>query len=102
MTKVYAVLSAASSTPPVTPNISAAPVEYPKGLSNSASSIVAKSIPASLIILASSLTVNDKSVSIIPSLPNSSLATSYFLAIQGIIDITITSSGFLPNILSAK
>ena len=82
--------------------MSAAPVEYPRGLSNSASSKLAKSIPASFIILANSLVVNDKSVSRCPSSPNSSLETSYFLATQGIIDITITSSGFLPKTFSAK
>ena len=102
MTKVYAVLSAASSTPPVTPNISAAPVEYPSGLSKFSSSKFSKSIPADFIILASSLTVRDKSVSNMLFWDNSFLFTSYFLATQGIIDTTLTSSGFLSKTLSAK
>ena len=84
----YAVRTAASITPPVVPKITAAPVDSPNGLSNSASSKLSKSILACLISAASSLVESVIST----SFSNSGLSASYFLARHGIIETTIIFS----------
>ena len=93
-----AVLKAASITPPVAPNITPAPEDSPKGLSKSSSGNKLKLIPALLIILASSLVVSDISTSGIPfpAADWSSLPTSNFLAVQGIMDTEKIFFGSMP------
>ena len=98
----YAVRRAASKTPPVVPNISAAPVDSPRGISKGSSSKLAKSMPASLIILANSLVVIDISTSGILSWPNSFLEHSYFLATQGITETTYIFLGSIFKTFGAR
>ena len=90
------LLNAASITPPVTPNIAAAPVASPIGLSNSSSSSSTNSIFACFIILASSLVVITQSTSYIPLFCNSVLCLSNFFAIHGITDTTYILLGSIP------
>ena len=93
VTTSYTVRRAASITPPVTPNISAAPVPSPRGASNSPSGRFTKSMPAVFIIRASSLVVSTASTSRLPSTSISGRCISYFLAVQGMTDTTNMFSG---------
>ena len=81
----YTVRIAASITPPVAPKITPAPVASPNGESNSSSGSSLNWIPASLIMRASSLVVNDASISCAPDDECSGLCASNFLEVQGII-----------------
>ncbi len=91
-----AVLRAASITPPVAPNITAAPVEIPRGESNSSSGRDLKSIPTLSIILPNSRTVRDTSTSGTPAALWSGRPISNFLAVHGIIATTKISFGAIP------
>ena len=76
-------------TPPVTPKIVPAPVYSPSSLSAGSSGSEAKSMPAALIMRASSRVVSTTSVSWVPvALMNSSRAISCFFAVQGMIEVT--------------
>ena len=86
--KSWAVLRAASITPPVVPKIAPAPVASPIGLSNSESLKSSKSILACLIIFASSLVVITASTLYKSSFFISGLCLSNFLATHGITDTT--------------
>ncbi len=63
VTTSYTVLRAASITPPVAPNMTAAPVESPNMGSKASSSKSTKSTLACFIILANSLVVKTASTS---------------------------------------
>ena len=71
-------------TPPVTPKIVPAPEDMPSGLSKPSPRMLTKSMPADLIIQASSRVVRTMSVSVRPFVSSSGRAASDFLAVQGI------------------
>ena len=112
----YAVLRAASITPPVLPNMAAAPVYFPSNVSGPSSGSLVMSIPAILSSFANSLVVITMSTSgnfgvssgMCPfsfnhsqALHISSLALSNFLAVHGIIETTTTFLGSIPSFNAA-
>ena len=98
VTSSHTVRRAASITPPVTPKMSAAPVDRPSGASNVPSGSARRSMPADLIIRASSRVVSTASTSGTPSrLESSGRWISYFLAVQGMTETTKRSFGSTPS-----
>ena len=95
-----AVLSAASITPPVAPNITAAPVDAPSGRSNSPSGRLTKLMPARLTMRENSRVVSATSTSGYPEAFWSSRFVSNFLAVHGMIDTTKISLGSIPFFLA--
>ncbi len=83
-------------TPPVAPKMSAAPVESPSGLSKPLPSRELKSIPASLIIRASSRVVRTASTVGRPSMNISGRVISNFFAVHGMTETTYMFFGSTP------
>ena len=91
------VRRAASMTPPEAPKMAAAPVETPSMGSNAPSGRCSKSRPAWVIMRPSSRVVRDTSTGMQPLGSRcSSRSTSYFLAVQGMMDTTKMSWGSMP------